>query len=116
MGRADVTFAIALAFHASAVGHMVQRTFLTMIPHEEVGHAITGWFCGFVAVPGAMEDALIPEGAQRDRLGVVALALAAVAAVGWRRDRMVVVGIAVALGVLAFLGTTCARDTMPTSP
>ena len=43
-------FFLALAFHASGFGHMLQRMFLAM-PIHELGHAVTAWLCGFLAIP-----------------------------------------------------------------
>ncbi|MDB4953957.1 MAG: hypothetical protein JWO36_1526 [Myxococcales bacterium] len=58
-GAVPAAFLIALVFHASPTGHFLQRTWLTMIPHE-LGHAITAWWCGFGAVP-VLWKTLIPE-------------------------------------------------------
>ena len=41
---------LALIFHASEFGHMLQRMFLAM-PIHELGHAVTAWLCGFLAMP-----------------------------------------------------------------
>jgi hypothetical protein len=41
---------LALGFHASEFGHMLQRMFLAM-PVHELGHAVTAWLCGFLAMP-----------------------------------------------------------------
>jgi len=41
---------LALWFHATALGHFLQRTFLTMMVHEG-GHAATAWLCGYGAFP-----------------------------------------------------------------
>ncbi len=49
----------AIAFHASGMGAMLQRIFLTM-PVHEFGHAVTAWFCGYAAVP-TLWKTLIPE-------------------------------------------------------
>jgi hypothetical protein len=35
----------------SSVGHVLVRVFFSMWIHE-LGHAITAWFCGFMAIPG----------------------------------------------------------------
>ena len=45
-----VALLLAALFHASGVGHFLQRTFLTMMVHE-VGHAVTAWTCSFAAMP-----------------------------------------------------------------
>lgn len=49
----------AMLFHASGLGAMLQRMFLTM-PVHELGHAVTGWFCGFTAIP-TLWKTLIPD-------------------------------------------------------
>ena len=100
---------LAVLFNRSPTGHMVQRTFLTMIPHE-VGHALTGWWCGFTALPGLWKTR-IPEFRETIAPLVIAALEVGLAVVGWRRDRMWLVVIALGLGVLQFLGTTCDSDT-----
>lgn len=99
-----VAFLLALAFHASSMGHFFQRTFLTMVPHE-LGHAIAAWWCGFTAVP-TLWKTLIPE--SRGWLAPLAIGAAELALVvrGWtgRRDRLVVLGLA--LAALQVVGTT----------
>ena len=41
---------LAALINRSAIGHTLQRTFLSMMVHE-AGHAVTSWFCGFAAFP-----------------------------------------------------------------
>lgn len=36
---------------STSPGHFLGRTFLSMWVHE-FGHAVAGWFCGFLAIPG----------------------------------------------------------------
>jgi hypothetical protein len=50
LGAIPIALGLAALFHASKLGHMLQRTFLTMMVHE-VGHAMTAWWCGFAAFP-----------------------------------------------------------------
>ena len=40
----------AMLFDATGLGAMLQRKFLDM-PVHELGHAGTGWFCGFTTIP-----------------------------------------------------------------
>ncbi len=100
---------IAFLFNRSGTGHMIQRTFLTMIPHE-LGHAVTGWWCGFAAVPGLWKT-LIPEVRGTIAPLVVAGLEVGLAYVGWRSNRMWWVVAALVLGVLQFLGTTSRVET-----
>jgi hypothetical protein len=98
-----IAVALAVLFHASATGHWLQRTVFTMIVHE-VGHAVTGWWCGFAAVPGLWKT-LIPESR-----GVVAplLVLAAEAGiiyVGVRSERRWLIALGVVLAVIQAIGT-----------
>lgn len=104
---------LALAFNVSPIGHMLQRTFLSMIPHE-LGHAVTGWMCGFAALPGLWKT-MLPE--QRGIIVPAALAagLAALAWRGWSTDRMWLVLLAVAGGLAQFFGTTSDLDTARTA-
>ncbi len=94
---------IALAFHAWAFGHYLQRTFLTMMVHE-VGHALTGWFCGFAAIP-TLWKTLIP--AARGTLAPIALAAAEVTVcyVGVKFERRWLLALGIALAVLQVVGT-----------
>jgi hypothetical protein len=48
MGAIPISLCFALAFHVFTP--FLQRTFLGM-PIHELGHAVTAWFCGFVAMP-----------------------------------------------------------------
>src|SRR5215475_4732993 len=88
--------ALAFAFHATATGHWLQRTFLSMILHE-LGHAVTAWWCGFAALPGLWKT-MVPE--TRGVIVPVVLAAAEVAAIyfGWTTRRWL---LAAAGGVLA---------------
>ncbi len=105
--------ALALAFNCWPTGHMLQRTFLTMIPHE-VGHALTGWWCGITAVPGLWKT-LIPE--TRGVLAPIVVAGLAIglAYVGWRTERTRFVIAALVLGGLQLVGSTCRLETAHTA-
>jgi hypothetical protein len=96
-------FLLALAFHAWSTGHWLQRTFLTMIPHE-LGHAITGWFCGFATVPGLWKT-LIPEGRSDAVMVVLGLANIAMIVRGWMTQRNWLAAIGLVLGTLQLVGT-----------
>jgi hypothetical protein len=100
---------VALAFHAWDFGHFMQRTALSM-PLHELGHAATGWWCGFNALPTFWKT-LIPESR-----GVVAMLLVVAAwgwlvYRGWRTQRLGVAGFGIVLGALQFLGTTASVET-----
>ncbi|BDG06905.1 hypothetical protein [Anaeromyxobacter paludicola] len=51
LGAVPAALAIAALVHRSPLGHLLQRTFLSMMVHE-AGHAVTSWLCGFAAFPG----------------------------------------------------------------
>jgi hypothetical protein len=101
---------IAIAFHASPMGHFLQRTFLSMLPHE-LGHAITAWWCGFGAVPGLWRTS-IPESRSAITAVLVLAGSGGVGYLGWRTERRALVVIAAvavaaqALGTLAISATT----------
>jgi len=98
---------LAVAFHAWPLGHMLQRTFLSMIVHE-LGHAVTGWWCGFTALPGLWKT-LIPE--SRGFVWVVVLAVElGVVAYGWMRARLWITLGGLALALLQFAGTRAEVD------
>ena len=59
MAAIPLAMVAAMLFHASGMGAMLQRIFLTM-PVHEFGHAVTAWFCGYSAVP-TLWKTLIPE-------------------------------------------------------
>ena len=98
---------VALAFHAWPTGHMLQRTFLSMIVHE-FGHATTSWWCGFNALPGLWKT-LIPE-----TRGLVWLAVAAfevgLVVYGWKRARLAIALVGIALAIVQFVGTRASID------
>ncbi|HEY4178045.1 MAG TPA: hypothetical protein VGM90_14460 [Kofleriaceae bacterium] len=104
---------VAFLFNISPVGHLLQRTFLSMIPHE-LGHAITAWFCGFAALP-TLWKTMIPESRGFVMPAVIVAASAFVAWRGWTTDRMWLVAIGLAMGVALFVGCTCEMDTAMTA-
>ncbi len=86
---------VAWLFHQSPTGHMLQRTFLSMMVHE-LGHAVTGWWCGFAALPGLWKT-IVPEA--RSAVWILVTALCAgLVALGWRKQRwwLVIAGLALA--------------------
>lgn len=98
---------VAVGFHAWPLGHMLQRTFLSMIVHE-LGHAVTAWWCGFSALPGLWKT-LIPE--TRGLVWVLVLALeVAIIAYGWRRAKLAIALAGLALALLQFAVTRAAVD------
>ncbi len=97
-------FIVALAFHAWPTGHWLQRTFLTMIPHE-LGHAITAWWCGFAAIPSLWKT-LIPEARGVIAPVLVAAGNLALVVGGWRTQRWLLVALGVGLGLVQFVGTS----------
>ncbi|MEO6772690.1 MAG: hypothetical protein ABI467_06670 [Kofleriaceae bacterium] len=99
--------ALAVAFHAWPLGHMLQRTFLSMIIHE-LGHAVTAWWCGFGALPGLWKT-LVPETRGLVWLMVLALELGIVV-YGWKRARLEIVLVGLALALLQFAGTRAPID------
>ena len=98
-----VTFVLALAFHASPTGHSLQRTFLTMIPHE-FGHATTAWLAGYPAIPSLWKTIIF------GRSVVFMIALAAVVAAllyrGWKSGRNDLLVTGVVLGGLQLVLAT----------
>ncbi len=50
---------IAVLFKISGLGSSLQRIFLTM-PVHELGHAISGWLCGYAAIPSLWKT-IIPD-------------------------------------------------------
>jgi hypothetical protein len=103
-----VAFVLALAFHASPTGHSIQRTFLTMIPHE-FGHAIVAWLAGFPAIPSLWKTLIF------DRSVVLSIALGALNAGllyrGWTSGRNVLLATGVVLGGLQLVLATSSDTT-----
>lgn len=102
-------FVLALLFHASPTGHQLQRTFLTMIPHE-LGHAVTAWLSGFAAIPSLWKT-MIYEGRNVLVILVVAAGNGALAWHGWRSERHGLLGAGLALGALQLLLMMASNDT-----
>jgi hypothetical protein len=94
---------VAIAFHASPLGHLLQRTFLTMIPHE-LGHAITGWLCGFASLPGLWKT-VTPEARSVGFAAIVFAATGGLVYLGVRAQRRAVIAIGGALVVAQLVGT-----------
>jgi len=103
-----IAFALALAFHTWATGHFLQRTFLTM-PLHELGHAVTGWVCGFAAIPGLWKT-IIPESRTLLVTAVLVVALAYGAYRAWTGQRMMMFGAVAVAALLVFLGVTADVD------
>lgn len=93
----------AIAFHAWPTGHWLQRTFLTMIPHE-LGHAATAWLAGFTAIPSLWKTLIFSRGWLAPLL--VGAGNAAMIYFGWKRQRNVLLGFGLALGGLQLVLTT----------
>ncbi|MCW5808155.1 MAG: hypothetical protein KIT31_37745 [Deltaproteobacteria bacterium] len=104
-----VAFALAVAFNRWETGHWLQRTFLTMIPHE-LGHALVGWWSGYAAVPGLWKTS-IPEVRSLAPTVLVGALEAAGAYVGWRANRTWLMLAAVALAAAQLLATTASATT-----
>jgi hypothetical protein len=100
---------VALAFHAWDFGHFMQRTALSM-PLHEIGHAATGWWCGFDALPTFWKT-LIPESRGVVAMLLVIAAWGSLVYRGWRAQRLGVAGVGIVLGALQFLGTTATVET-----
>jgi len=101
-------FLLALVFHASSTGHWLQRTFLTMIPHE-LGHAVTAWWCGFAALPGLWKT-MVPETRSAIVVAVVAALELALVVFGWRTRRVALWAAGAALAAVQLVGTTVSTD------
>jgi hypothetical protein len=98
---------VALAFHAWPTGHFLQRTFLSMMVHE-LGHAVTAWWCGFGAVP-TLWRTMIPETRDLVWLLVTAFEIGCVV-FGWKRQRLVLVLVGLALGAIQLVAITASSD------
>ena len=96
-------FLIALAFHASPTGHFLQRTCLTMIPHE-LGHAISAWWFGFGALPGLWKTMIAETRGTLAPMLVAACNLGLIA-IGWRARRTGWIVAGCVLGALQLIGT-----------
>jgi hypothetical protein len=92
-----IALLLAAALVASGPGHMLVRTFLSMWIHE-LGHAVAAWLCGFAAFPGPWRTP-VSQGRHGLMIAVVAVALAALTAWGWRARRPPVA----AMGIAALL-------------
>jgi hypothetical protein len=101
---------LAIVFHASATGHWLQRTFLSMMIHE-LGHAVTAWGTGFAAMP-TLWKTMIPE---TRSIAVTVVVVAVFGFVAWRawtaRRTWVAGGLAavIALALWATCGVSVER-------
>jgi hypothetical protein len=77
-------FAAALLVYVTPVAGLA-RTFLSMWLHE-LGHAVTGWLCGFAALPGPWKTQIPDERSLAFSVMIFA-ALAAGGAFAWRARR-----------------------------
>jgi len=100
-------FVLSWLFHQSPTGHSLQRTFLTMIPHE-LGHAVTAWLAGFAAIPSVWKTLIFSRGWLMPLL--VGAGNAALLYVGWRRDRTLLLVAGLILGGLQLVLTTTSTD------
>jgi hypothetical protein len=102
-GALPVALALAVAFHATATGHFLQRTFLSMMVHE-VGHAVTAWWCGYGAIP-TLWKTMIPDERSRMVSLAVAVAIGWLFVRAWRAQRAWLAAVALALGVAQLVAT-----------
>ncbi len=102
VGAIPVALLLAMVFHTSGMFALLQRIAFTM-PVHELGHAITGWFCGFTAIP-TLWKTLIPE--TRGFIAPLALAggIAYMMFRGWQTHRPVLLYIGAALLLLQWIG------------
>jgi len=91
-------FALALAFHASPLGHQIQRIWLSMIVHES-GHATAALLSGFKAVPTLWKTILSAERAWYVTALVAGLDLALIVR-WWQADKRIWAGVAAAVLVV----------------
>lgn len=96
-------FLISLLFYLSPVGHSLQRTFLTMIPHE-LGHAATAWLAGFTAIPSVWKTLIFSRGWLATI--VVGAGNAALLWFGWKQHRTPLLIAGLVLGGLQLVLTT----------
>lgn len=96
-------FALSLLFHASQTGHMLQRTFLTMVPHE-LGHAATAWLSGYTAIPSLWKTLTFSRG----WIAPIAVGAgnAALLWIGWKQQRNVLLIAGLLLAALQIALTT----------
>jgi hypothetical protein len=105
-------FALAIAFHASPTGHALQRTFLTMIPHE-LGHAITAWLSGYPAIPSLWKTVIYGRGVVVPV--IVGAANLALLWRGWTLRNNVLLGAGLGLGALQLALTSSPDATAQTA-
>jgi hypothetical protein len=86
---------IAVAFHATSLGHQVQRIWLTMMVHE-TGHAVTALLSGFPAAP-TLWKTIVANDRSLLATALVALLVGAVMLRWWYDDRRLLAAIAAAL-------------------
>lgn len=98
-----VAFVLSLLFYLSPSGHSLQRTFLTMIPHE-LGHAATAWLAGITAIPSVWKTLVFGRGWLVPIL--VGTGNAALLWFGWKRNRTPLLLAGLALGGLQLVLTT----------
>ncbi len=102
---------VALLFFLSPLGHAVQRTFLTMIPHEPATPSPGGTWSATPSLPWKM---MIRE--QRSIIvACSSMPIAFIAYRAWRTDRLVIVTIAALLGAGIFVATTTSAATASTA-
>lgn len=108
-GALPTAIVLALMFHSCDTGHFVQRSALSM-PLHELGHAVTGWFCGFAAVPSLWKT-LIPESRSVLVPAVLAAGNAFLVWRGWTSQRTWMCVVGLALGALQLVAYTSRADT-----
>jgi hypothetical protein len=103
-GSVPIAIAVALLFHSCDTGHFAQRTALSM-PLHELGHAISGWWCGYGAIPGLWKT-MIPE-TRGVVMPVVVFAFEAfILWRAWTTKRMDLFALGLTLALVQFYGTT----------
>lgn len=94
---------VALLFNLSGLGHGLQRMFFAM-PMHELGHAVTGWLCGFFAIP-TLWVTRVPEEPTLLVSAILVVGMGTVMYRGWNAGKPGLVALGAVILALHAIGT-----------
>src|SRR6185436_16398901 len=96
---AAIPVALAVAIVLHALGFRALQRIAFGMPVHELGHALTAWFCGFLAIP-TLWKTIIPEDRGFVAPVLLALALGTLVYRAWQGEKLPLVGLGVFLLLL----------------
>jgi hypothetical protein len=106
VGAIPIALALGVVFHFLTPG--LQRIVFGM-PVHELGHAVSGWLCGYLSVPTFWKT-MLPESRSFVATLLLGGALAYMMVRAWRAEKMALVALGAALLLVQLVGTLAIKE------